>query len=134
MGGCHFIFSVDVWSVGCIMAEMVRGSVLFPGTDRILELNRPSEPQQLCLFLLSAILVHIFVQQKTLLLCPVYPKGSCNHLLRTTFGNRKTNRYISFKIFNFFCCLIVTLLLITLLTAKTMSHKLTKLTGKKTVL
>lgn len=35
-------FSVDVWSVGCIMAEMVRGSVLFPGTDRILT----------CLFLL----------------------------------------------------------------------------------
>lgn len=32
----HFIFSVDVWSVGCILAEMVRGSVLFPGTDRIL--------------------------------------------------------------------------------------------------
>lgn len=27
---------VDVWSVGCIVAEMVRGSVLFPGTDRIL--------------------------------------------------------------------------------------------------
>lgn len=31
-------FSVDVWSVGCIMAEMVRGSVLFPGSDRILPL------------------------------------------------------------------------------------------------
>lgn len=31
-----FHFSVDVWSVGCIMAEMVRGSVLFPGSDRIL--------------------------------------------------------------------------------------------------
>lgn len=27
---------VDVWSVGCIVAEMIRGSVLFPGTDRIL--------------------------------------------------------------------------------------------------
>lgn len=45
--GCHFIFSVDVWSVGCIMAEMVRGSVLFPGTDRILESNPlpPAPPQ-----------------------------------------------------------------------------------------
>lgn len=28
--------AVDVWSVGCIVAEMIRGSVLFPGTDRIL--------------------------------------------------------------------------------------------------
>lgn len=42
---CHFMFSVDVWSVGCIMAEMVRGSVLFPGTDRILESNlHPTPP------------------------------------------------------------------------------------------
>jgi serine/threonine protein kinase len=27
---------VDVWSVGCIMAEMLTGRPLFPGTDRIL--------------------------------------------------------------------------------------------------
>jgi len=27
---------VDIWSVGCIMGEMIRGSVMFPGTDRIL--------------------------------------------------------------------------------------------------
>lgn len=39
IGWLSFHFSVDVWSVGCIMAEMVRGSVLFPGTDRILEFN-----------------------------------------------------------------------------------------------
>lgn len=31
-----FLFSVDMWSVGCIMGEMVKGAVLFPGTDRIL--------------------------------------------------------------------------------------------------
>lgn len=47
-----FHFSVDVWSVGCIMAEMVRGSVLFPGTDRILKLNLHSNPKMLsCLIL-----------------------------------------------------------------------------------
>lgn len=39
IGWLSFHFSVDVWSVGCIMAEMVRGSVLFPGSDRILKLN-----------------------------------------------------------------------------------------------
>ena len=35
---CHLNvhLPVDVWSVGCIVAEMIRGSVLFPGTDRIL--------------------------------------------------------------------------------------------------
>lgn len=28
--------SVDIWSVGCIMAELLTGRALFPGTDRIL--------------------------------------------------------------------------------------------------
>lgn len=27
---------VDMWSVGCIFGELVRGTVLFPGIDRIL--------------------------------------------------------------------------------------------------
>lgn len=52
-----FHFSVDVWSVGCIMAEMVRGSVLFPGTDRILKLklhpDPPKMPSRLILCLAS---------------------------------------------------------------------------------
>lgn len=26
---------VDIWSIGCIFGEMVRGSVMFPGTDHI---------------------------------------------------------------------------------------------------
>lgn len=33
----HFAFvTVDIWSVGCIMAELIRGAVMFPGSDRIL--------------------------------------------------------------------------------------------------
>lgn len=31
-----FNFPVDIWSVGCIMAELLTGRTLFPGTDRIL--------------------------------------------------------------------------------------------------
>lgn len=31
-----FIILVDIWSVGCIMAELLTGKTLFPGTDRIL--------------------------------------------------------------------------------------------------
>ena len=27
--------NVDIWSVGCIMGEMIRGAVLFPGSDHI---------------------------------------------------------------------------------------------------
>ncbi len=45
--------SVDVWSAGCILAEMLTGEVLFPGSDSILSLSsffkcisRPKE----CLF------------------------------------------------------------------------------------
>ena len=30
------VFSVDIWSVGCIMAELLTRKTLFPGTDRIL--------------------------------------------------------------------------------------------------
>lgn len=33
---------VDIWSVGCIMAEMVLHKVLFPGRDCILHRERPS--------------------------------------------------------------------------------------------
>lgn len=32
----HYNQTVDVWSVGCIMAELLTGRTLFPGTDRIL--------------------------------------------------------------------------------------------------
>ena len=32
----HYGMQVDLWSVGCIMAELLTGQVLFPGTDRIL--------------------------------------------------------------------------------------------------
>lgn len=31
--------TVDIWSVGCIMAELLTGKTLFPGTDRILPLQ-----------------------------------------------------------------------------------------------
>ncbi|KAG0434824.1 hypothetical protein HPB47_018862 [Ixodes persulcatus] len=32
--GMGYKENVDIWSVGCIMGEMIRGAVLFPGTDR----------------------------------------------------------------------------------------------------
>lgn len=42
-------FAVDIWSVGCIMGEMIRGGVLFPGTDRILFLISPRLQRHLSL-------------------------------------------------------------------------------------
>uniref|UniRef100_A0A672QC99 mitogen-activated protein kinase n=1 Tax=Sinocyclocheilus grahami TaxID=75366 RepID=A0A672QC99_SINGR len=35
----HYTQTVDVWSAGCILAEMITGKVLFPGTDSILSLS-----------------------------------------------------------------------------------------------
>lgn len=32
----HYNQTVDIWSVGCIMAELLTGHTLFPGSDRIL--------------------------------------------------------------------------------------------------
>ncbi|XP_064422393.1 STKc_p38 domain-containing protein [Latimeria chalumnae] len=46
----HYTQTVDIWSVGCILAEMLRGEVLFPGTDhmdqlkKILELTGTPQP------------------------------------------------------------------------------------------
>uniref|UniRef100_A0A8C1XHP0 mitogen-activated protein kinase n=1 Tax=Cyprinus carpio TaxID=7962 RepID=A0A8C1XHP0_CYPCA len=37
----HYTQTVDIWSVGCIMAEMLLGKPLFRGNDRILPLCRP---------------------------------------------------------------------------------------------
>ena len=42
--GMGYSENVDVWSIGCILGEMIRGSVMFPGTDRILLYQK-----QLCL-------------------------------------------------------------------------------------
>jgi len=36
----HYNQTVDLWSVGCIMAEMITGKTLFPGTDHIDQLTR----------------------------------------------------------------------------------------------
>lgn len=30
------LYAVDIWSAGCILAEMITGEVLFPGNDSIL--------------------------------------------------------------------------------------------------
>lgn len=30
----HYNKTVDIWSVGCIMAELLTGRTLFPGSDR----------------------------------------------------------------------------------------------------
>ncbi|KAI1238565.1 hypothetical protein IHE44_0013300 [Lamprotornis superbus] len=46
--GMGYKENVDMWSVGCIMGEMIKGAVLFPGTDRILpsSLSSPSRDFQ----------------------------------------------------------------------------------------
>jgi len=36
----HYTQTVDIWSVGCIMAELLTSSPLFPGMDHIDQLNR----------------------------------------------------------------------------------------------
>ncbi|XP_022170196.1 mitogen-activated protein kinase 14B-like isoform X2 [Myzus persicae] len=36
----HYNQTVDIWSVGCIMAELLTGRTLFPGTDHVDHLTR----------------------------------------------------------------------------------------------
>uniref|UniRef100_A0A3P9PRV7 mitogen-activated protein kinase n=1 Tax=Poecilia reticulata TaxID=8081 RepID=A0A3P9PRV7_POERE len=39
----HYNQNVDIWSVGCIMGELLKGKVLFPGSDYIDQLKRIME-------------------------------------------------------------------------------------------
>uniref|UniRef100_A0A8C2CL03 mitogen-activated protein kinase n=1 Tax=Cyprinus carpio TaxID=7962 RepID=A0A8C2CL03_CYPCA len=39
----HYNQTVDIWSVGCIMGELLKGKVLFPGNDYIDQLKRIME-------------------------------------------------------------------------------------------
>uniref|UniRef100_A0A671M1E8 Stress-activated protein kinase JNK n=1 Tax=Sinocyclocheilus anshuiensis TaxID=1608454 RepID=A0A671M1E8_9TELE len=41
--GMGYKENVDMWSVGCIFGEVIRGSVLFPGTDHIDQWNKVIE-------------------------------------------------------------------------------------------
>ncbi|KAI1714600.1 protein kinase domain-containing protein [Ditylenchus destructor] len=36
----HYTQTVDIWSVGCIMAELITGKTIFPGSDHIDQLTR----------------------------------------------------------------------------------------------
>ncbi|KAI2659271.1 Mitogen-activated protein kinase 14B [Labeo rohita] len=45
----HYNMTVDIWSVGCIMAELLTGRTLFPGTDRILSPSFTPWPKSLFL-------------------------------------------------------------------------------------
>uniref|UniRef100_A0A672JBT6 mitogen-activated protein kinase n=1 Tax=Salarias fasciatus TaxID=181472 RepID=A0A672JBT6_SALFA len=36
----HYNMTVDIWSVGCIMAELLTGKTLFPGSDHINQLQQ----------------------------------------------------------------------------------------------
>lgn len=38
--GMGYKENVDIWSVGCIMAELIRGGVMFPGSDHIDQWNK----------------------------------------------------------------------------------------------
>ena len=40
LGGHHYSTAMDIWSVGCIFAEMAMGKPLFPGDSEIDELFR----------------------------------------------------------------------------------------------
>ncbi|XP_020911603.1 stress-activated protein kinase JNK isoform X2 [Exaiptasia diaphana] len=41
--GMGYSDNVDVWSIGCILAEMIRGHVMFPGSDHIDQWNKVTE-------------------------------------------------------------------------------------------
>lgn len=53
----HYSQTVDIWSVGCIMAELLTGRTLFPGTDRILFETKFDVGCSVCLFCFVAYIL-----------------------------------------------------------------------------
>lgn len=47
LGAKEYTTAVDMWSVGCIFAELLQKEPLFPGRGEIDQLNRVSVPLQL---------------------------------------------------------------------------------------
>lgn len=53
LGAKEYTTAVDMWSVGCIFAELLQKEPLFPGRGEIDQLNRVSVPLQLTVSLTS---------------------------------------------------------------------------------
>lgn len=44
MGAKHYTSAIDVWSVGCIFAELVTRRILFQGQDTVQQVSSPKPP------------------------------------------------------------------------------------------
>merc|ERR1712071_578899 len=84
--GMGYKENVDLWSVGCIMGEMIRGYVLFPGTDHIDQWNKIIEqlgtPSTEFMKRLQPT-VRSYVENR-----PKYPGYAFEKLSRRTFPSR----------------------------------------------
>lgn len=56
----HYNQTVDIWSVGCIMAELLTSRTLFPGQDRIL-FRTKTEFGESILLLVPFLYLHEFL-------------------------------------------------------------------------
>lgn len=69
----HYRSTVDVWSVGCIMAELITGRPLFPGNDHIDQLKRilalTGKPDEEFMAKISSPDARTFIEEK-IVECP----------------------------------------------------------------
>ena len=89
--GMGYKENVDIWSVGCIMGEMIRGGVLFPGTDHIDQWNKIIG--MFCLIIFQAPNVFLTVQ----IFC-ARPKNYLNIVAVKTFCARLKDDLHSVKL------------------------------------
>lgn len=109
---------VDIWSVGCIMAELLTGQTLFPGTDRILPpLSLPckhkmapwSQPVLYCRSLMDleevvdgcilfSSLVCIYTCERCIPVCKVLTQAVALLLTPPCFKHKNIHYYIYSKL------------------------------------
>jgi serine/threonine protein kinase len=66
-GSTDYSTAIDIWSVGCVMAELLLGQPLFPGesgVDQLVEIIKVGKCASLCMCLVS--LVFLFVSYPVL--------------------------------------------------------------------
>ena len=62
----RYTFGVDMWSLGCILAEMLLGKPLFPGTSTINQVDLIYMVMRMIMFMIKMIMMIMTIMESRL--------------------------------------------------------------------